>query len=138
LARFSQTRTNLWRTGQCSVPRLARRRTGCSREKKKALRLKITVLYGGASDCPVNQRRSRPTVGCTISGRRVARANGRLGASDCPVRQRDPRHNCRLRPIRKEIVHRTLTVYVRWCTTRQKARFAFQVDLQRLLAALGL
>jgi hypothetical protein len=31
------------------------------------------------------------------------------------------------------VVHRTVR-----CTTRQKARFDFQVDLQRLLAALGL
>jgi hypothetical protein len=30
----------------------------------------------------VSQRRSRPTVGCTIIGRRVARANGRLVTSD--------------------------------------------------------
>jgi hypothetical protein len=31
------------------------------------------------------------------------------------------------------VVHRTV-----WCTTRQKARIAFQLDLQRLLATLGL
>jgi hypothetical protein len=31
------------------------------------------------------------------------------------------------------VVHRTVR-----CTTRQKARMAFQIDLQRLLAALGL
>jgi hypothetical protein len=31
------------------------------------------------------------------------------------------------------VVHRTV-----WCTTRQKASLAFQVGLQRLLAALGL
>jgi hypothetical protein len=31
------------------------------------------------------------------------------------------------------VVHQTV-----WCTTRQKARMAFQIDLQRLLAALGL
>jgi hypothetical protein len=31
------------------------------------------------------------------------------------------------------VVHRTV-----WCTTRQKARIAYQIDLQRLLAALGL
>jgi hypothetical protein len=100
----------------CPVPRIARRRTGRSREKKKVLRLKITGLSGGASDCPVSQRRSWPTVGCTISGRRVARANGRLGTPDCPVRPPDPRLNGRLHPIRKEIGHRTLTVHVRWCT----------------------
>jgi hypothetical protein len=31
------------------------------------------------------------------------------------------------------VVHRTV-----WCTTRQKARIAYQIDVQRLLAALGL
>jgi hypothetical protein len=31
------------------------------------------------------------------------------------------------------VVHRTV-----WCATRQKARFAFQECLQRLLVALGL
>jgi hypothetical protein len=50
----------------------------------------------------------------------------------------DPRPNGRLHPIWKEITHRTATVDVRWCTTQQKARIAFQVDLQQLLAALGL
>jgi hypothetical protein len=34
----------------------------------------------------------------------------------CPVRQPDPRPNDRLRPIRKEIEHRTCTVAVQWCT----------------------
>jgi hypothetical protein len=131
-------------TPDCPMLRLARQQTGRSREKKKALRLKITGLSSGAPDCPVSQQRSRPTIGCTISGRRVAHANGRLGTPDClvctgqcQVHQPDPRPNGRLRPIRKEIEHQTGTVAVR-CTTRQKARFAFQVDLQRLLAALGL
>jgi hypothetical protein len=78
-----------------------------------------------------------PTVTSAISRQRVARANGRLGTPDCPVCQRDRRPNDRMRQIRKEIEHRTATGPVR-CTTRQKARFAFQVDLQRLLAALGL
>ena len=98
----------------CPVPRLAWRRTGRSREKKKALLLKITGLSGGAPDCPVSQQRSRPTVGCAISRRRVARANGRLGTPDClvctgqcPVRQRARRSNGQMRPILKEIVHRT-------------------------------
>jgi hypothetical protein len=121
-------RTVRWCTRQCPVPRLAWRRTGRSREKKKALRLKITGLFGGASDCPVSQRRSQPTVGCAISGRRVARANGWLGTSDCPVctgqcpvRQPDPRLNDRLRSTRKQIGHRTLTIHVRWCPGRSRA-----------------
>jgi hypothetical protein len=96
-----------------------------------------------APDCPVSQRRLLSTVGSGISGRRVAHANGRLVTPDCLVctgqclvRQQDRRSNGRLRLIRKEIGHRTATVHVR-CATRQKARIAFQLDLQRLLAALG-
>jgi hypothetical protein len=69
-----------------------------------------TGLSDGAPDCPVSQRRSRPTVGYAISGRRVARSNSRLGTSDYSVRQPVPRPNGRLRPIWKEIVHRTYTI----------------------------
>jgi hypothetical protein len=54
------------------------------------------------------------TVGRAIRGRRVARANGRLGAPDylvctrqCPVRQPARSCNGRLRQNRKEIAHRT-------------------------------
>jgi hypothetical protein len=78
-------------------------------------------------------------------------ANDRLGTPDCPVytgqclvHQRDRRLNGQMRPIWKEIVHRTsyMTCPVAHrtvrCATRQKARIAFHVDLQRLLAALGL
>jgi hypothetical protein len=83
------------------------------------------------------------TVGRAIRGRRVARTNGRQGAPDCPVctRQCLVRHrarscNGRLCLIWKAIAHQTATVTR--CTTRQKARLAFQDCLQRLLAALGL
>jgi hypothetical protein len=92
-----------------------------------------------------------------IHGRRVACANGRQGAPDCPVctglsgvhrtlsgaptalelqqssalEKEGDRHwtiysDC-------PVTHRTV-----WCTTRQKARIAFLVGLQRLLAASGL
>jgi hypothetical protein len=87
-------------------------------------------------DCPVSQRCQQQTVICAINARHVVRANGRLGTPDCPVRQPVPRTNGRLRPVWKEIEHRTATVAVR-CTTRQKARIAYQIDVQRLLAALG-
>jgi hypothetical protein len=90
-----------------------------------------------------------PTVTCANSRPRNLRATRGLlqwstGASDCPVRQSAQRSNSRICQIWKEIAHRT--VYrtcpvahrtVR-CATRQKARIAFHVDLQRLLAALGL
>jgi hypothetical protein len=55
----------------------------------------------------------------------------------CPMRQPILRTNGRMRQIWKEIEHWTATVSVR-CTTRQKARMVFQIDLQRLLAALEL
>jgi hypothetical protein len=91
--------------------------------KSKGAVAKIHWTVRCAPDYPVSQWRSWPTVGCAISGRRVARANGRLGTPDCPVcigqcpvRQRDPRSNGRLRPIRKEIGHQTSTVLVPWCT----------------------
>jgi hypothetical protein len=98
-----------------------------------------------------------PTVFRAISARHVARSNGRLGAPDCPVctglsgvhrtvsgvptspeeqrsdapdmegdRAPDMNSGC-------PVVHRTVR-----CSTRQKARIAFQVGIQRLLAALGL
>jgi hypothetical protein len=84
------------------------------------------------------------TVDRAIRGRRVARANGRQGAPDCPVctgqcpvRQLPRICNGRLRHNRKEIRTGPSTVTVR-CATQQKARIAFLVGLQRLLAALGL
>jgi hypothetical protein len=69
-----------------------------------------------AQDCPVSQRRPRPTVGSAISGIRMARANGQLVTPDCPVHQRNRRSNGRVRPIRKEIGHRIATIHVRWGT----------------------
>jgi hypothetical protein len=84
------------------------------------------------------------TVSRAICGRRVARTNGRQGAPDClvctglcPVRQLARSCNGRLRQKRKEIRTGLSTVTVR-CATRQKARMAYLVGLQRLLATLGL
>jgi hypothetical protein len=78
-------------------------------------------------------------------------SNGQLGAPNCPVCTGQcpvchlaRRSNGRLCPIWKEIVHRanysSCSVVHRTvqCTTRQKASLAFQIGLQRLLAALGL
>jgi hypothetical protein len=142
---------------RCPVRQAGRRRTGSSREKAEAYNY-------NSPDCPVvhrtvqwangHQRQQSatrsagdawptttvgwahctvrcapdsvrcanwprgPTVGCARKGRRSR--TGQLkwlsgGAPDCPV------------------VHRTVR-----CTTQQKASLAFQVGLQRLLAALGL
>jgi hypothetical protein len=78
-------------------------------------------------------------------------SNGRKEAPDCPVctgqclvRQRVRSCNGQICLFWKEIVlrtiYRTCPVVHRTvrCATRQKARLAFQVGLQRLLAALGL
>jgi hypothetical protein len=131
--------------------------------KKKTSRLKITRPSGGAPDRPVSQRRQRPTVACTINGRHVAQPTVRWShrtvqcAPDCPVCTglssvhrtvsgvpTDPKIQQSAAPEKERdrtldcysgcpVVHRTVR-----CTTRQKARIAFQVDLHRLLAVLGL
>jgi hypothetical protein len=97
-----------------------------------------------------------PTVASTNGRPRNLRATHGLlqrsaGAPDCPVctgqcpvRQPAQRSNGQMCPIWKEITHRTsyrtcpVAHRTVWCATRQKARIAFHVDLQRLLAALGL
>ena len=75
------------------------------------------------------------------------RANGRKGAPDCPVCTGHVRcangsriFNGRLRCLRKDIGHRTVSGVHRTvrCARRQKAKMAFQICSQRLLAALGL
>jgi hypothetical protein len=83
------------------------------------------------------------TVGRAIRAHRVAHANGRLGAPDCPVRQPARRSNGRLCQEWKEIHTGHATVVVWWCTglsgaPPDKARIAFLVGFQRLLAALRL
>jgi hypothetical protein len=115
-------------------------------------------------DCPVVHRTVRWCTG--LSGEpTVASANGQprnlratrgllqrsAGAPECPVctgqcpvRQSAQRSNSWICQFSKEIKHRTIyrtcpvahrTVR---CATQQKARIAFLVDLQRLLAALEL
>jgi hypothetical protein len=97
-----------------------------------------------------------PTVASANGRPRNLRAtrgssNRRRGAPDCPVctgecpvRQRAQSCNGRLCPIWKAIAHRTgysscpVAHRTVRCATRQKARMAFQVCIQRLLAALGL
>ena len=96
-----------------------------------------------APDCPVSQRSAGPTVSRAICAGHVAEPTvGRKHrtvrcAPDCPVRQIC---NGRLRLLRKEIGHRTVSGVHRTvrCARRQKARIAFQMCSQRLLAALRL
>jgi hypothetical protein len=76
-----------------------------------------------APDCPMSQ--TAPAANGHLRDQRVTRgrANDRMVTPDCPmctrqcpVRQRDQRPNGRLRQKRKEIMHRTGTVDVGWCT----------------------
>jgi hypothetical protein len=87
---------------------------------------------------------ARATVGRAIRGRHVAQANGRLGhrtvsgAPTSPKLQRSavPEMEGNCAPDMNSgcpVVHRTVQ-----CATRQKARIAFLVGFQWLLAALGL
>jgi hypothetical protein len=103
-----------------------------------------------APDCPVSQRSAVPTVGRAIRAGHVAEPTVGRGAPDCPVctglsgAPTAPRSgtvsNGRLRCLWKQIGHRTVSGVHRTvrCTRRQKARMAFQIYSQRLLAALGL
>jgi hypothetical protein len=93
----------------CPVSRLARRRTRRSREKAKASRLKFTGLSSEPTTPAANGRQRNQRVTRGPRQRSVSQTG------QCLVRQRDQRSNGRLRPIRKEIVHRTTTVHVRWC-----------------------
>ena len=93
-----------------------------------------------APDCPVSQRSAGPTVGRAIGARHVAEPT--VGRGHRTVRCAKGSHICngRLRHFRKEIGHRTVSGVHRTvrCARRQKARMAFQICSQRLLAALGL
>jgi hypothetical protein len=136
------TSTQAWHTGLSGAPgwlTMNRLLSGNDR----GVRLKFTGLSGGASDCPM-------TYGASSNGRphdqrvthgslqRSAGCTGLSGAPTSPEEQRsaapdmegdrapDMNSGC-------PVVHRTVR-----CTTRQKAGIAFQVGLQRLLAALGL
>jgi hypothetical protein len=106
----------------------AHRRTRRSQETINGVRLKFTGLSG------------EPTVGRTICAGHVAEPTARRRHRTCQVRQR--LSGCqrstalfmeRNRAPDMSGVHRTVR-----CTSRQKARSAFLVCSQRLLAALGL
>jgi hypothetical protein len=135
LAKFSQTSTSMWCTGQCPVPRLARRRTRRSWEKMKVSRLKINGLSGAPTALVANGRQRNQwatrgpvqrSVGHTgLSGvhRIVSGAPTGLKVQQSAApdkegdRAPDSYYSC-------PVVHRTVR-----CTTRQKARIAFQFDL---------
>ena len=103
-----------------------------------------------APDCPVSQRSAGPTVGRAIGARHVAEPTVEKGhrtvrcapdMSGAPtVRRSASESNGRMSFLWKQIGHRTVSGVHRTvrCARRQKARIAFQMCSQRLLAALGL
>jgi hypothetical protein len=127
------------------------RRTRRPREKQRS---DVAIIHWTIRWC--TGLSGEPTVASANGRPRNLRATRGLlqrsaGAPDCPVctrqcpmRQSAQGSNGRICQIWKEIKHRTIyrtcpvahrTVR---CATRQKAMTAFHVDLQRLLAALGL
>jgi hypothetical protein len=127
------------------------RRTRRPREKQRG---DVAIIHRTVWWC--TGLSSEPTVASANGRPRNLRATrGQLqrsaGAPDCPVcigqcpvRQSAQGSNSRICQIWKEIKHqtvyRTCPVVHRTvrCATRQKARITFHVDLQWLLAALGL
>jgi hypothetical protein len=127
------------------------RRTRRPREKQKG---DVAIIHQTVRWC--TGLSGEPTVASANGQPRNLRATRGLlqrsaGSPDCPVcpgqcpvRQSAQRSNSRICQIWKEIKHRTVyrTCLVAHqtvrCATRKKARIAFQVGLQRLLAALGL
>jgi hypothetical protein len=136
-------RTVRWCTGQCPVRQAELRWTGRSRENLAA--------YGyNSPNCPVSQQppaqrsaaqsagdawpaptvdRGHRTVRCAPDSVRCANQPGvaTVGCTRIGRRSRTGHEQC------CPVVHRTVQ-----CATRQKAKIAFLVGLQRLLAALGL
>jgi hypothetical protein len=95
-------------------------------------------------DCPVSQRSPAPTIGRAIFVRHVDCSNGRLvhRIVRCANQPRGATvgyakfgRRSSIGPSTGPVWWHTATVR---CATRQKARIAFHVDFQWLLAALGL
>jgi hypothetical protein len=123
LAMFSQISTSLRHTGLCVGAPDNVQCPGWPGGELAALRKKRRRRDYNSLDCPVSQ--TAPVANGRLHDQRVTcgRANGRMVTPDCPVCteqcpvcQWDQRPNGRLRQKRKEIMHRTGTVYVRWCT----------------------
>jgi hypothetical protein len=147
LAKFGQTRASLGSTGLSGA--LARC-LDCSAGEHATLKKSMGHHGYNSLDCPVCTRLSDVPVACLANDRPLnlrrtrqpgQRSSGRTGLSgappDCPVCQVI---NGRLHQRRKAFiycavsgVHRTV-----WCTRRQKATIAFQMEFQRLLGPLGL
>jgi hypothetical protein len=102
-------------------------------------RLSGEPTVASANSRPRNLRATRGLL-----QRSAGAPNCPVCTGQCPVRQSTQRRNGRICQIWKKIKHwtiyRTCLVAHRTvrCATRKKARNAFHVDIQRLLAALGL
>jgi hypothetical protein len=150
---YSQQAVSVWGTGLSGGAPDSVRCARLPRPEDAALG-KLPTAYGyNSPDCPVCTGLSgEPTVGRADGRPRNLRAtrglaNGRKEAPGCPVCTGHVRcarsatgGNGRLRCLRKEIGHRTVSGVHRTvrCARRQKATMAFQICSQRLLAALGL
>jgi hypothetical protein len=153
VAVYSQGAVSVWGTGlsggatdsvRCArLPRPNRPLSGIRRRRTA----KIHRTVRCAPDCPVSQRSAGPTVGRAICAGHVAKPT--VGKGHRTVRCAPDSVRCangsqisngQLRCLRKEIGHRTVSGVHRTvrCARRQKARSAFQICSQRLLAALGL
>jgi hypothetical protein len=153
VAVYSQGAVSVWGTGlsggapdsvRCARLPWPNRPLSGIRRRRTA---KIHRTVRCAPDCPVSQRSARANGRPRILRATRGQANGRKGAPDCPVCTGHVRcanvsqiSNGRLRCLRKEIGHRTVSGVHRTvrCARRQTARSAFQICSQRLLAALGL
>ena len=152
----SQGAVSVWGTGlsggapdSVRCARLPRPKTPLSGIcRRRTAKIHRTVRC--APDCPVSQRSAGPTVGRAIYAGHVAEPTVGRGhrtvrcAPDMSGAPTAPRSatvgNGRLRCLWKLIGHRTVSGVHRTvrCATRQKAKMAFQICSQRLLAALGL
>jgi hypothetical protein len=149
LAEFSQNITSLWHTG------LSRAQAGSAMNSSLSGKSKGIAAKNHRTVRWCTELSGEP-MAPAASGRRRdqratrGRANGGMVTPDCPVctglsgAPRGPRAQWLASPEKEgdrapdrncscPMVHRTVR-----CTTRQKARIAFLLDLQQLLAVLGI
>ena len=142
--------SSVWHTGlsggapdsvRCALPALANwSLSGICRRRTTIIHRTVRWCTGLSGEPTV----ASAMVGRAIRGRRVARANGRLGAPDCPVCTGQcpvcqPARSCngRLRQFRKEIRTEHATVIVRWSTELSGAPPNRRQELPSLLASNG-
>jgi hypothetical protein len=119
VAIISQTSSSLWRTGLSGGAPDSVRCPGWPGSELAALgnrRGDVAINHQTVRWCTgLSGEPKAPTANSHLCDQRATRgrANGRMVTPDCPVRQRAQRTNGRLRPIWKEIEHRTRTVHVR-------------------------